>query len=163
MKIRMLFLMVLLIVSLLSACSKAGHNNNQEIHNQIPTTIYISLYKTDSTKVQPELISVVGVEEPHLLKQANDWRNEGMQSIQVTLPSLDKIDRIYVLQYSYEGADPKSEYDMYVTDREGNNYFKQFEYNGSYDSYQGSLKKEDIVNKVGLDGWKSVSAMEWFY
>lgn len=52
---------------------------------------------------------------------------------------------------------------MYVTDSEGNNYIKQFEYNGSYDSYQGSLKKEDILNKIGLDGWKKVSAMEWLY
>ncbi|KOR90760.1 hypothetical protein AM231_12165 [Paenibacillus solani] len=122
--------------------------------------MYISLYRTDSTKVQPELINVVGVDDPHLLKQANDWKKEGVQA---TLPSPDKIDHIYVLQYSYEGANPKSEYYMYVTNSEGNNYIKQFEYNGSYDSYQDSLKKEDVIKKIGLDGWKKVSAMEWLY
>ncbi|MGG3279477.1 hypothetical protein [Paenibacillus solani] len=161
MKIRMLFIMVLLIVSFMPACSKAGDNKNQETHNQNPTTINISLYRTDSTKVQPELINVVGVGDPHLLKQAYDWKKDGIQSIQAALPYPDKIDRIYVLQYSYEGANPRSEYFMYVTDSEGNNYIKQFEYNGSYDSYQGSLKKEDILNKIGLDGWKKVSAIEW--
>ena len=49
---------------------------------------------------------------------------------------------------------------MYVTDSEGNNYIKQFEYNDSYESYQGSLKKDDILNKIGPDGWNKVSAME---
>lgn len=155
MKLRMLFIMALLIVSFLPACSKVEDNKNQETLNQNPTTIYISLYRTDSTKVQPELIEMVG--DPHLLKQANEWKKDG---IQVTLPSPDKVDRIYVLQYSYEGADPKSEYYMYVTDSEGNNYIKQFEYNDSYESYQGSLKKEDILNKIGPEDWHKVSAME---
>ncbi|WP_146747003.1 hypothetical protein [Paenibacillus sp. MDMC362] len=83
-------------------------NQHQETHNQNPTTIYISSYITDSTKVQPELINVVGVGDPDLLKQVNDWKKEGIQGIQATLPSPDKIDRIYVLQYAYEGANPKS-------------------------------------------------------
>lgn len=155
MKLRMLFILVLLIASFMPACSKVEDSKNQETRNQNPTTIYISLYRTESTKVQPELIDVIST--PQLLKQANEWKKD---SIQANLPSPGKVVRIYLLQYSYEGVNPKSEYYMYVTDSEGNNYIKQFEYN---DSYQGSLKKEDILNKIGPDGWNKVSAMEMLH
>ncbi|UQZ33634.1 hypothetical protein C2I18_08825 [Paenibacillus sp. PK3_47] len=155
MKIRFIFPIILISVLIFTACSKGADNKEQSLHNQIPTTIYISLYRTDSTKIQPELIDMVG--DSQLLKQFYNWKKDG---IQTSLPSFEKVDRIYILQYSYEGADSNSEYYMYVTDNEGNNYIKQFEYNDSYESYQASLKREDILDKIGSDDWLKVSAMD---
>ncbi|AIQ53417.1 hypothetical protein [Paenibacillus sp. FSL R7-0331] len=154
MKNRFLF-PILLIILLLTACSKGGETNHQPMNNQIPTNIYISIYKTDSTNVQPELIDMIG--DHKLLKQFYIWKEDG---IQTSLPSHEKVDRIYILQYSYEGADPKSEYYMYVTDKDGNYYLNQFDYNDSYESYQASLDKEGILNKIGSEDWHEVSSIE---
>ncbi|SDJ85594.1 hypothetical protein [Paenibacillus typhae] len=150
-----IFFPIMLIILFLAACSKVGDTNYQSMNDQTPTTVYISIYKTDSTKVQPELIDMIG--DHKLLNQFNIWKKDG---IQTSLPSHEKVDRIYILQYSYEGADPKSEYYMYVTDKEGNYYLKQFDYNDSYQSYQASLDKEGILNKIGSENWHKVSSME---
>lgn len=110
--IMLIFILIIIIFSLPYIFSFLKY---QSMNDQTPTTVYSSIYKTDSTKVQPELIDMIG--DHKLLNQFNIWKKDG---IQTSLPSHEKVDRIYILQYSYEGADPKSEYYMYVTDKEGN-------------------------------------------
>lgn len=143
----------LLLGVIILACNKS--TVEKETYNLNPTSINVFLYRDGSTKVQPELIKVES--DPQTMKQALDWKKD---SEPTAMPSTYKIDHIYVLQYFYGGENLGSEYYMYVTDDDGNNYIKQFEYNSSYDSYEGSKTKEEIMSKVGPEGWNKVAALE---
>ncbi|VTR60667.1 Uncharacterised protein [Actinobacillus pleuropneumoniae] len=121
--------------------------------------INIYMYRNDSSRVQPELINVQS--DPDLLRNAAQWAQSGEPE---QLPNIQEIKQMYVFQFQFRNGDTIQDvYYMYVTDTSNEQYLKEFE--GSLkkdtDKFDAS-EKERILNIVGLEGWKRVSASDLF-
>ncbi|QOT13578.1 hypothetical protein JNUCC32_20040 [Paenibacillus sp. JNUCC32] len=121
--------------------------------------VNIYLYRNDTHRVQPELINVQS--EPDLLRNAAKWAQSGESE---PLPETQEIEQMYVFQYQFRNGDIIQDvYYMYVTDTSNEQYMKEFE--GSLkkdtDKFDAS-EKERILNLVGFEGWKKVSASDLF-
>lgn len=121
--------------------------------------VNIYLYRNDSSRVQPELINVQS--DPDLLKTAAQWAQSGEPE---QLPKIQEIKQMYVFQFQFGNGDTIQDvYYMYVTDTSNGQYMKEFE--GSLkkdtDKFDAS-EKERILNLIGLEGWKKVSASDFF-
>lgn len=119
--------------------------------------INIYMYRNDSSRVQPELINVQN--DPDLLKIAAQWSQSGESE---QLPNIQEIKQMYVFQFQFRNGDTIQDVNyMYVTDTSNEHYMKEFE--GSLkkdiDKFDAS-EKEWILNLIGLEGWKKVSASD---
>ncbi|MEC0305668.1 hypothetical protein P4H67_02660 [Paenibacillus lautus] len=119
--------------------------------------INIYLYRNDSGRVQPELINVQS--DPDLLKTAAQWAQSGEPK---ELPKTQEIKQMYVFQFQFHNGDTTQDvYYMYVTDTSNKQYMKEFEGSLKKDTDKFDVtEKERILNLIGLEGWKKVSASD---
>lgn len=119
--------------------------------------INIYMYRNDSSRVQPELINVQS--DPDLLKTAARWAQNGEAG---PLPKIQEVKQMYVFQFQYRNGDTIHDvYYMYVTDMNNEHYMKEFEGSLKKDTDKfDDLEKERILNLIGLEGWKKVSASD---
>jgi len=141
----------------MTSCSVSNDENaedNMKVRDLNLNLINISLYRSDSHKVQPELI--IAESDPSKLSSAEQWTKTGTPE---SLPPVDSIDRIYIFQFQYStNTITENVYYMYVTDTNKNQYLKKIDEKlttdlDSYDSTQNEL----ILKKVGLNEWHKVS------
>lgn len=154
-KIALLY--AVLVASLLTSCSPRNPDRIEESGSLEMANIY--LYRNDTHRVQPELINVQS--DPDLLRNAAQWAQSGEPE---QLPNIQEIKQMYVFQFQFRNGDTIQDvYYMYVTDTSNEQYLKEFE--GSLkkdtDKFDAS-EKERILNLVGLEGWKRVSASDLF-
>lgn len=119
------------------------------------SSINLFLYRTDSIKSQPELIDVTV--DPESL---NSTVSEIDKAEPANIPEADRLDRIYILQLSYEsnGAVVETKYFLYILDDSQNHYIKPFDMTSDYnvDKYD-TRQKETILRMIGTDNWKRLS------
>lgn len=154
-KIALLY--AVLVASLLTSCSPRNPDRIEESGSLEMVNIY--LYRNDTHRVQPELINVQS--DPDLLRNAAQWAQSGESE---PLPETQEIEQMYVFQYQFRNGDTiQNVFYMYVTDTSNEQYMKEFE--GSLkkdtDKFDAS-EKERILNLVGFEGWKKVSASDLF-
>lgn len=148
---------VVLVASLLTSCSPRNPDRIEESGSLEMVNIY--LYRNDTHRVQPELINVQS--DPDLLRNAAQWAQNGEPE---QLPNIQEIKQMYVFQFQFRNGDTVQDvYYMYVADTSNEQYMKEFE--GSLkkntDKFDAS-EKERILNLIGLEGWKKVSASDLF-
>lgn len=153
---KIVLLYLLLVTLLITSCSSKDKDRIEEESGTLEM-INIYLYRNDSHRVQPELINVQS--DPDVLKTAAQWAQRGESE---PLPETQEIEQMYVFQYQFRNGDTIQDvYYMYVTDTSNEQYMKEFE--GSLkkdtDKFDAS-EKERILNLVGLEGWKKVSASD---
>ncbi|ETT65633.1 hypothetical protein MHI43_05365 [Paenibacillus sp. FSL H8-0457] len=80
------------------------------------------------------------------------------------LPKIQEIKQMYVFQFQFRNGDTIQDvYYMYVTDTSNEQYMKEFERSLKKDTDKfDASEKERILNLVGLEGWKKVSASDLF-
>lgn len=153
--LKKVLLCVVLVGLILTSCSPRNQNQIEESVKLDMINIY--MYRNDSSRVQPELINVQS--DPDLLRNAAQWAQSGEPE---QLPNIQEIKQMYVFQFQFRNGDTIQDvYYMYVTDTSNEQYLKEFE--GSLkkdtDKFDAS-EKERILNLVGLEGWKRVSASD---
>lgn len=153
---KIVLLYVVLVASLITSCSPRNQDRIEEESGKLDI-VNIYMYRNDSGRVQPELINVQS--DPDLLKTAAQWAQGGEPE---PLPNIQEIELMYVFQYQFRNGDTIQDvYYMYVTDTSNGQYMKEFE--GSLkkdmDKFDAS-EKERILNLIGLEGWKRVSASD---
>jgi hypothetical protein len=153
-KIALLY--VVLIASLITSCSPRNQDRIEEESGKLDM-INIYLYRNDSSRVQPELINVQS--DPYLLKTAAQWAQSGEPE---ELPKIQEIKQMYIFQYQFRNGDTIQDvYYMYVTDTSNEQYMKEFEGSLKKDTEKfDASEKERILNLIGLEGWKKVSASD---
>ncbi|MGU3471803.1 hypothetical protein ACLBWT_11690 [Paenibacillus sp. D51F] len=150
-----------LLVLLLTACS-AGAGEGKTADSTPGgklSLINVSLYSSDSTKAQPELILVQSNPDP--LAAAEKW-TEADSSI--ALPPVGYIARIYVLQFQYPAkTSTESVHYFLLADDKNNYYLKRVEPRqiADLDSFAPE-DKEPILEKSGKEGWLSVAPPGFF-
>lgn len=131
-----------------------------ENSNVPPSLYYLSIYRSDSRKVQPELILV----------ESNGTKVQSMYDMirnaePETLPAMEEIEKIQVLQLEYEngGKVVKTEHYMYVDTTTGS-YIKRFEMEQAYhlDKYTDA-DKERLILQIGTDKWLKFPAHILFW
>lgn len=153
--LKKVLLCVVLVGLILTSCSPRNQDQIEESVKLDMINIY--MYRNDSSRVQPELINVQS--DPDLLRNAAQWAQSGEPE---QLPNIQEIKQMYVFQFQFRNGDTIQDvYYMYVTDTSNEQYLKEFE--GSLkkdtDKFDAS-EKERILNLVGLEGWKRVSASD---
>lgn len=148
-------LYVVLVASIITSCSPRNQERIEESGSLEMVNIY--LYRNDTHRVQPELINVQS--DPDLLRNAAQWPQSGEPE---QLPNIQEIKQMYVFQFQFRNGDTIQDVNyMYVTDTSNEHYMKEFE--GSLkkdiDKFDAS-EKEWILNLIGLEGWKKVSASD---
>lgn len=149
-------LYVVLVAALITSCSPRNQGRIEEESGKLDI-VNIYMYRNDSGRVQPELINVQS--DPDLLKTAAQWAQSGEPE---ELPNIQEIKQMYVFQYQFRNGDTIQDvYYMYVTDTSNEQYMKEFEGSLKKDTDKfGDLEKERILNLIGLEGWKKVSASD---
>ncbi len=153
--LKKVLLCVVLVVLILTSCSPRNQDQIEESVKLDMINIY--MYRNDSSRVQPELINVQS--DPDLLRNAAQWAQSGEPE---QLPNIQEIKQMYVFQFQFRNGDTIQDvYYMYVTDTSNEQYMKEFEggLKKDTDKFDAS-EKERILNLVGLEGWKKVSASE---
>ncbi len=147
-------LYVVLVAALITSCSPRNHDRIEE-DSGVLEIVNIYLYRNDSGRVQPELINVQS--DPDLLRTAAQWAKSGEPE---ELPNAQEIKQMYVFQFQFRNGDTIQDvYYMYVTDTSNEQYMKEFEGGLKKDTDKfDDLEKERILNLIGLEGWKKVSA-----
>jgi hypothetical protein len=153
---KIVLLYVVLVASIITSCSPRNQDRIEEESGLEMINIY--MYRNDSSRVQPELINVQS--DPNLLKTAAQWAQSGESE---QLPNIQEIKQMYVFQFQFRNGDTIQDVNyMYVTDTSNEHYMKEFE--GSLkkdiDKFDAS-EKEWILNLIGLEGWKKVSASDF--
>lgn len=155
--LKKVLLCVVLVGLILTSCSPRNQDQIEESVKLDMINIY--MYRNDSSRVQPELINVQS--DPDLLRNAAQWAQSGEPE---QLPNIQEIKQMYVFQFQFRNGDTIQDvYYMYVTDTSNEQYMKEFE--GSLKKDTGKFdasEKERILNLVGFEGWKKVSASELF-
>lgn len=153
---KIVLLYLLLVTLLITSCSPRNQDGTEEESGTLEM-INIYLYRNDSHRVQPELIIVQS--DPDVLKTAAQWAQRGESE---PLPETQEIEQMYVFQYQFRNGDTIQDvYYMYVTDTSTKQYMKEFEESLRKDTDKfDASEKERILNLVGLEGWKKVSASD---
>lgn len=147
---------LLTVCSMLLISCSVSKVTNESLSLQYPTLANVSLYRSDSIKPQPELISAQS--DAKLLEAA-------VKEIQAaapptTIPAAQKIDAIFYFQFSYETkGSAKAEDYMYVSDIDGNYFIKSFKMMSRYsiDNYD-EKEKELLLQDIGYDGWQPLAS-----
>lgn len=149
-------LCVVLVALNVTSCSPRNHDRIEEESGALEI-VNIYLYRNDSGRVQPELINVQS--DPDLLKTAAQWAKSGEPE---ELPNAQEIKQMYVFQFQFRNGDTIQDvYYMYVTDTSNKQYMKEFEGSLKKDTDKfDDLEKERILNLIGLESWKKVSASD---
>lgn len=153
--LKKVLLCVVLVALIITSCSSRNQDRIEEESGKLDI-VNIYMYRNDSSRVQPELINVQS--DPDLLKTAAQWAQSGEPE---ELPNAQEIKQMYVFQYQFRNGDTIQDvYYMYVTDTSNEQYMKEFEGSLKKDTekYDAS-EKERILNLIGLEGWKKVSAL----
>ncbi|CAM3416977.1 MULTISPECIES: hypothetical protein [Paenibacillus] len=153
---KIVLLYLLLVTLLITSCSPRNHDRIEEESGALEI-VNIYLYRNDSGRVQPELINVQS--DPDLLKTAAQWAKSGEPE---ELPNAQEIKQMYVFQFQFRNGDTIQDvYYMYVTDTSNKQYMKEFEGSLKKDTDKfDDLEKERILNFIGLESWKKVSASD---
>lgn len=153
---KIVLLYVVLVASIITFCSPRIQDGIEEESGALEM-INIYLYRNDSGRVQPELINVQS--DPDLLKTAAQWAQSGEPK---ELPKTQEIKQMYVFQFQFHNGDTTQDvYYMYVTDTSNKQYMKEFEGSLKKDTDKFDVtEKERILNLIGLEGWKKVSASD---
>lgn len=142
---------------LLISCS-ASKETTESPSLQYPTLVYVSLYRSDSIKPQPELVDVISHNAKLLETATKEIQNVEANA---TIPTAEQIDSIFYLQYSYEreGITERTEDYMYVSDMDGNYFIKRFKMMPQYslDKYNTS-EKELLLQNIGYNDWKPLTS-----
>lgn len=153
--LKKVLLCVVLVALIVTSCSPRNQDQIEESVKLDMINIY--MYRNDSSRVQPELINVQS--DPDLLRNAAQWAQGGEPE---PLPNIQEIKQMYVFQFQFRNGDTIQDvYYMYITDTNNEHYMKEFD--GSLkkdtDKFDAS-EKERILNLIGLEGWKKVSASD---
>jgi hypothetical protein len=148
-------ILYLIFLLLVTACSE-GAKVNVESNNSSGdlSLINISLYRSDSHKVQPELI--IAESDPLKLNSAEEWTKSGTPE---DLPRIKNIEKIYLIQFQYSvNTTTMSVYYICVTDKNKNEYLKKIDekQKTDLDVYDPTLN-ELILKKVGMNDWLKVT------
>lgn len=131
-----------------------------EISQVPPSMYYLSIYQSDSRKVQPELI-LVESDRKNVQSMYDMIRNAEPE----ILPAMEEIEKIQVLQLEYEngGKVVKTEDYMYVDTTTGS-YIKRFEMEQAYhlDKYTDA-DKDRLILQIGTDEWLKFPAHILFW
>lgn len=120
--------------------------------------IDVSLYRTESTRAQPELIDIIS--DTAKLDTVAHQISEAVPVAKI--PGADKIDRLYVLQCSYDSAGKVAHTDsyMYAVAEDQSAYIKPFKLTSGYSvDLFDSEAKSALWHKIGTEGWKAVKPL----
>ncbi|MFI2856005.1 hypothetical protein ACH6EH_02570 [Paenibacillus sp. JSM ZJ436] len=152
-----LLVQMLLCSMLLISCSVPERTNQGNEPEEVLSGINISIYNDNSIKPQPELFDV---ESEADLLSTTVREIENADPAPVTIPTIDEINRILILEFTYEKkgeTTSKTDYYIMIWDNSEKYYIKKFTMTRDfyYDKYD-ERAKEKILQSVGSDNWRSI-------
>ncbi|TKI57049.1 hypothetical protein E8L90_17130 [Brevibacillus antibioticus] len=149
---------VSILMLLLSACNNVQETTapievTQEAQ-QLPTEIWLQMYREDSKKPQPELIKEMNNREQ--VEQIYTWINGGTKDQTITASTIDEI---YLLRFEFmkEGQAVESQIYLYVITTDSKLYAKKVVLNAKYDFDEyDSSKKSALISEAGTEGWQEL-------
>lgn len=162
MNVYRVFILMLLLCLIMVSCSNLKQTDQSNEPEEVLSSIYLHIYRGDSIKPQPELFDVE-YEDSLLSATVREIENAG--TAPATLPAIDEISRIYVLElvYEKEGATTSKDQYIMVWSNDGTYYIKKFEMTNDYhyDKY-GDQAKAEILQHIGTDNWIIIQPLTMF-
>lgn len=149
------------MISLLCSCTVVNHTKLDQDHNAIFSynnnslkSVEISMYRTNSVRVQPELINVY-FEQPEIEKIKN-WI---MNATNTTTSISSSINSIFLYKFIYQGLNNIEEQKIlvYVKDQNNDVFIHQISVDtlrkiNSFDTFQ-EKDRSTIISYIGEDDW----------
>lgn len=151
---------ILILGLIMVSCSNLERADQSNEPEEVLSSIQTLLYRDDSNKSQPELIDV---EYEASLLSATVREIEGAETAPATLPTIDEISRIYILEFFYEKDDvtaSKRDHYIVVWNNDGSYYIKKFIMTSDYhfDKFDDQAKAE-ILQHAGADNWRIIQPL----
>ncbi|MDR9856192.1 hypothetical protein RJP21_21550 [Paenibacillus sp. VCA1] len=151
----------LLLISFLCSCSGGNRTKIDQNHNTIFSynnnslkSVEISMYRTNSIRVQPELINVYF--EQSEIEKIKSWI---MNTTNATTSISSSINSIFLYKFIYQGLNNIEEEKMlvYVIDQNNDVFIHQISADtlrkiNSFDTFQ-EKDRSTILSYIGEDDW----------
>lgn len=151
---RNIFIISGLIILLVFYLFYLFYNHIQNTSNKIDS-IDISFYQSESTRTQPELLTVISALDE--LSDFKEWLNLKSDIINV---STESINTIFILQFNYINDDTISSSKYIYIETNNANYIKELVFSWNNDIYPYTHEMDNnIIESIGFDNWNLIAPL----